>query len=77
MIVSQEEHLERAIYLAADSNLDAVGLVAANAPQWWQVRQQFREALARVKAMIDVAAGRKPKYLGEPITVHLKSARVL
>ncbi|OYU43844.1 MAG: hypothetical protein CFE44_16135 [Burkholderiales bacterium PBB4] len=77
VIVSQEEHVERAIYLAADSSLDAVGLVAANAPRWWQIRQHVREALARVKAMIDVAADRQPKHLGEPITVNLKSARIL
>ncbi|OYU32364.1 MAG: hypothetical protein CFE39_03810 [Comamonadaceae bacterium PBBC2] len=77
VIVSQEEHVERAIYLATDSNISAVGLVAADAPRWWQVRQQVRETLARVNAMIDLAVGRQPKHLGEPITVRLKSTQTL
>lgn len=71
VIVSQEEHLERALYLASDKGLDAVGLVATDAPKWWQVRQHVREALARVKAMIDVAVDRQPRHLGEPATVKL------
>jgi SanA protein len=71
VIVSQEEHLERALYLASGWDLGAVGLTAADAPKWWQVRQHMREALARVKAVVDVAIGRQPKHLGEPVEVRL------
>ncbi len=71
VIVSQEEHLERALYLASGSELGAVGLTAADAPKWWQVRQHVREALARVKAVVDLAVGRQPKHLGEPDSVRL------
>jgi SanA protein len=71
VIVSQEEHLERALYLASSVDLAAVGLAAADAPKWWQVRQKVREALARVEAVVDLAVGRKPKHTGEPVNVRL------
>jgi SanA protein len=71
VIVSQKEHLERALYLASAVDIDAVGLIAADAPKWWQVRQKVREALARVKALVDLADGRKPKHTGEPEKVRL------
>ncbi|PRC92038.1 SanA/YdcF family protein [Solimicrobium silvestre] len=71
VIVSQREHLERALYLASAMHLDATGLAAADAPNWWQVRQQVREALARVKAMLDIAVELPPKHLGLPIVVPL------
>jgi SanA protein len=71
VIVSQREHLERALYLASATELAGVGLAAADAPRWWQVRQHAREALARVKAMADLLWGRQPKYLGDPSTVRM------
>jgi SanA protein len=71
VIVSQEEHLERALYLASGLDLGAVGLTAADAPKWWQVRQRVREALSRVKAVVDLAIGRQPKHLDEPGNVRL------
>lgn len=71
VIVSQREHVERALYLASGARLAGVGLAAADAPKWWQVRQHAREALARVKAMVDLELGRQPKHLGTPITVKL------
>ena len=71
VIVSQREHVERALYLATGTDLVAVGLIAADAPRWWQVRQHLREALARVKAMIDLQWGRQPKHLGAPNAVKM------
>jgi SanA protein len=71
VIVSQEEHLERALYLASGVDLGAVGLTAADAPKWWQVHQRVREALARVEAVADLAVGRKPRHTGEPESVRL------
>jgi SanA protein len=71
VIVSQKEHLERALYLATATDLVGVGLIAADAPKWWQVRQHLREALARVKAMIELRWGRQPKHLGAPSTVRM------
>lgn len=71
VIVSQREHVERALYLASGTDLVAVGLIAADAPRWWQVRQHLREAFARVKAMIDLQLGRQPKHLGAPSAVKM------
>ncbi|WKB55479.1 SanA/YdcF family protein [Eleftheria terrae] len=71
LIVSQRSHVERAIYLASRVGLDAQGLAAADAPRWWQVRQQAREALARVGAVLDLVVGRQPRHLGSPVPVPL------
>ena len=69
VIVSQREHLEPALYLGFDLNPDAIGLAAADAPNWWQVRQDVREALARVKAVVDLAVGKPPVHVGQPVKV--------
>lgn len=53
VIVSQREHVERALYLAQAIGLQAQGFAAADAPHWWQVRQHLREMFARVKALLD------------------------
>lgn len=55
LIVSQREHVERALYLAQAIGLQAQGFAAADAPHWWQVRQHLREMFARVKALLDAA----------------------
>lgn len=74
IVVSQREHVERAIYLAQSGGIEMTGCVAASAPRWWQVRQRLREVLARGAAVLDVALGRGPKYLGACETVPLAGA---
>lgn len=70
-IISQEFHNERAIYLAEHYGIDAV---AFNAKDVELLRKKlkiaiFREALSRVKMFIDIATGKKPKFLGEKIEI--------
>ncbi len=69
IVVSQWFHVERALFLARADGLEARGCVAAEAPLGWRVRVRLREVLARGKAVIDVALGRGPKFLGsrEPV----------
>jgi SanA protein len=74
IVVSQREHVERAIFLAQADGIEMTGCVAASAPRWWQVRQRLREVLARGAAVLDVALGRGPKYLGTRETVPLAGA---
>ena len=53
-VVSQRFHCERAIYLAAQNGIDAVGFEADEiAPQSVRLRLAVREAFARVLAVLD------------------------
>jgi SanA protein len=67
LLVSQAFHLQRALFIASASGLDAVGYAAADVEGWAGVSVRLREALARVKAVLDVYVfNRSPRYLGEP-----------
>jgi SanA protein len=71
VIVSQEFHLPRALYLARAWGLDAVGY-AADDPGGDFYDSSFREWLARVKAVADVEIlGTPPKKLGPPTPIVL------
>ncbi|MFT3828571.1 MAG: ElyC/SanA/YdcF family protein [Opitutaceae bacterium] len=74
IIVSQRFHAERALYLARAEGLDATACAAADAARWWQVRARLREVLARGAAVLDVALGRGPKFLGAVERVELAGA---
>ena len=53
-VISQRFHCERAIYLAAQHDIDAIGFEADEiAPQSVRLRLAIREAFARVMAVID------------------------
>ena len=54
-VISQRFHCERAIYLASEHGIDAVGFEAdEHAPQATRIRLSVREAFARVLAVLDV-----------------------
>jgi SanA protein len=71
ILVSQRFHLERALFLAKSAELEADGYAAQDAPFSWQLRVRSREALARVKAVLDVLLDRQPRFLGEREVVNL------
>jgi SanA protein len=65
VVVSQEFHVRRALWMAERAGLDAWGYVADDprqGPRRWRVRA--REMLARTAAVADALTGRAPKYLG-------------
>lgn len=67
VIVSQEFHNERAIYLAEQFGINAVGLSAKDVPGSYGWATAFREYLARVNAVLDVNLfGTTPKFPGPP-----------
>lgn len=67
VIVSQEFHNERAIYLAEHFGINAVGLNAKDVPGNYGWATAFREYLARVNAVLDVTVfGTTPKFPGPP-----------
>lgn len=70
MIISQQFHNERALYIALEYGIDAVAFNAGNIySRSWLIKMKLREWLARVNAVIDVAIGTKPHFLGEPIKI--------
>ena len=75
VIISQEFHLQRAMYLAKRNNVKAVGLIAENVPYSFDRIGFYRERLARVKAVYDVCLlNKKPKFLGNKVPLRRNEA---
>lgn len=72
IVVSQEFHVQRAIFIARAYGIDAVGYVAPDpSSNSMMANVMFREYFARVKAWLDCyVLGTQPKFPGppEPIT---------
>ena len=69
IVVSQEYHLYRALYLAEKLGLEAYGVPAQNVNYRGQTYRELREMLARAKDFCTAMVQPKPKYLGEKIPV--------
>ncbi len=64
IVVTQDFHLPRAVFLARAMGMDAQGLVAGYSGSGWDY---LREIPATMKAVLDVLTRRQPKYLGAPL----------
>jgi SanA protein len=64
IVCTQDFHLARALYLAHDAGIDAVGLVADRHEYPHAASDGIREAFATTLAVLDVAFGRGPQFLG-------------
>ncbi len=69
IIVTQEYHLYRALYIADKQGLEAYGVAAKANSYSGQSYRDFREMLARVKDFFYVIFNPEPTYLGEAIPV--------
>jgi SanA protein len=70
LLVTQEFHLPRALYLAHSLGLDAVGVVADRQDYGFgNSYQQTRELLAEVKAFLNVHLLPPPTLLGEKLPI--------
>ncbi len=70
IVVSQEFHVRRAIYIGQNYNVDLVGFVAQDVTGVHSIRTRLRENLARMRAFLDVnLIKRTPTFLGEPIYI--------
>lgn len=67
VIVTQEYHLSRALYLADALGLEAWGVAAAPRNDAGQIMRDAREILARDKAILWAILRPEPKFLGDPI----------
>ena len=69
VIVSQEYHLYRALYIADKLGLEAYGIKAEPKEYYGDNYRELREMMARIKDFFKVIIKPKPKYLGEVISV--------
>lgn len=65
IIVTQDFHLPRALFIARHLGLSAYGIPAEGGTQ--ESRNYLREIPASAKAVLDLVLHREPKYLGESI----------
>ena len=69
IIVTQEYHLYRALYIAEKLGIEAYGVNADYHTYRGQVNRDVREVLARCKDFVTVIIKPEPTYLGETIPV--------
>ena len=69
IIVTQEYHLYRALYIAEAFGLDAYGVDADYRTYWGQTKRDIREILARVKDFGMTVFKPEPTYMGEMIPI--------
>lgn len=71
-IISQGFHNERALFIAKRRGLEAIAFDADLPSIHQQSKVRWREYLARVKAVLDLyVLHKQPKFLGDPIAIHL------
>lgn len=68
-VISQEFHNRRAIFIARQKSLEAVGYNAQDVDMYNGFKTKLRERFARVKLFIDLAIDKQPKHLGDPVEV--------
>jgi SanA protein len=70
LIVSQRDHVMRALYIADAHGIAASGISARGVPLRYSLKVLVREAFARVRTILDVGIlNRKPHYLGPQILI--------
>ncbi|EDP8644851.1 SanA/YdcF family protein [Salmonella bongori] len=76
IIISQAFHNQRAIWLAQQYGIDAIGVNAPDLNKRHGTYTRLREKLARVSAVLDAKIlRRQPKYLGVTVTIGANNAR--
>lgn len=68
-VISQPFHNERAVFIAGNKEIEAVGFNARDVSRKYGVKVRIREQLARVKVMWDLVVGVEPKFLGDPVLI--------
>lgn len=68
-IISQEFHNERAIYLAENNHIKAIGFNAKSVSARYGFKTNLREYLARTKVFFDILFNVQPKFLGKKIII--------
>jgi SanA protein len=71
IIITQEFHLYRAVYIARKKGLNAFGAIAHKYEYTLiqNIRFRFRDKLASIKAFLEVSFNSSPHFLGEKIPI--------
>lgn len=69
IVISQQFHNERAIFLAESYNIKVIGFNAKDVSFSSGFKTIFREKLARVKMILDLIIQVQPKFLGKKIEI--------
>ncbi len=70
IIISQQFHIERALFLARSKNIEAIGFAAGDVPKFFGFKTQVRENFARLKMFFDLyILNTQPKFLGDEIII--------
>lgn len=72
-LISQEYHLNRAIYIGKSLGIKSVGFSANKGEYNGYKYVTFREYLSICKCFFDVLRNREPHFLGHPININGKS----
>jgi SanA protein len=69
IIVSQPDHVRRAVFTARGFGCDAYGYAAKDVNGRYSIKTTIREQLAKIAVVADVVLRRRPKFLGprEPL----------
>lgn len=69
-VISDDFHVQRALFLCRVHGIEAVALSAAPVPETYARKTIWREYLARIKAVLDVfVLGTEPKFYGPPVEI--------
>jgi SanA protein len=69
VVISQQFHNQRAVYLARAFGINAFGYNAKDVPASMGFRTKVREFFARDKMFLDLFFGVKPRFAGEKIVI--------
>jgi SanA protein len=68
-VISQQFHVERALFIAKRRNIEAIGFLAEDVPFLYGLKTRIREHFARVKMVMDLIVGKEPRHLGEKVEI--------
>lgn len=69
IVISQPFHNARAVFIARQKGIDAIGFNARDVHLQYGFKVIVREHLARVAMLLDLMLGKQPKFLGEPVVI--------
>ena len=76
LVISQPFHNERAVYIGQQYGMKPTGVNTSDVVAYGGWKTKFREKPARGKMLIDLhVANKKPKFLGDPISIGIASYR--
>lgn len=77
IIISQEFHLPRSIYIANSLGIDAIGFVADKQNYiGGTFSNRIREVISNIKSFIDIIFQASPRYLGDSIPINVSNSKL-